>query len=88
MPALRHLEEATHIVHAGRTITLRQATWSLTTGDERKLGGLSYRKPVSIRIDGRPPLRILDHLMIIRAIAGVVTAAFILRAAVRGKTVR
>jgi hypothetical protein len=86
--ALRRFEDATHLVHAGRTVTLQQATWYLTAGYGRKLGGLSYRKPVSIRIDGRRPVRILDHVMIIRALAGIVMAAFILRTAVRGKTVR
>ena len=92
MRGLRRSRVATQLVHTGQAVTLREETWHVTIGDRRKLVGLSYRRPVSIRVEERSPVRIVDHLMIVRAAAALVTGvsigALILRSVTRGDNVR
>jgi len=86
MLRLRRFERVTRLSHAGTSVALTEANWSLTVGGEQRGGGFSYRSPSSVVVDGMPPVRVHDYVMIARAGALAAAAAMLLRGiTVRGK---
>jgi hypothetical protein len=79
MLRLRRSERVTRLSHADTSVALTEANWSLTVGSEHRGGGFSYRAPSSVVVDGMPPVRVHDYVMIVRVGALAVTAAMLLR---------
>ena len=79
MLRLRRSERVTQLSHAETTVALTEANWSLTVTGEQRAGGLSYRAPSSVGVDGMPPVRVHDYVMIARLGALAATAAILLR---------
>jgi hypothetical protein len=80
MVGLRRYERVTRLAGVDTPVTLIEANWFLTTGRGVRFGGYSYRAPASVVVDGMPPVRIHDHVMLARLLAASVTAILILRA--------
>ena len=80
MLRLRRSELVTRLSHADDPVALTEANWSLIVGDQQRGGGFSYRAPSSVVVDGMPPIRVHDYVMIARLVALAATAAMLLRA--------
>jgi hypothetical protein len=78
MLRLRRSERVTRLSHADTSVALTEANWSLTVGSEQRGGGFSYRAPSSVVVDGMPPVRVHDYVMIARVGALAATAAVLL----------
>ncbi|MGH8928001.1 MAG: hypothetical protein ACRDWH_06600 [Acidimicrobiia bacterium] len=81
MTSLRRIESVTEFDHGGHTVALFETNWLLTAGGGRGAVGLSYRSPGFVDVDGQHPIRIHDHLMLIRLSAFII----VLLAVVIGK---
>ena len=79
MPRLRRSERVTRLSHADASVALTETNWSLTVGGEQRGGGFSYRAPSSVVVDGMPPVRVHDYVMIVRLGAWAAAAAMLLR---------
>ena len=80
MLGLRRYERVTRLSGVETPVALIEMNWSLRAGRGTRAGGFSYRAPASIVVDGMPPVRIHDHVMLARLLAAVVTVALIMRA--------
>ena len=80
MLGLRRYERVTRLSGVETPVALIEANWSFRAGRGPRAGGFSYRAPASIVVDGLPPVRIHDHVMLARLLAAVLTFALILRA--------
>jgi hypothetical protein len=80
MLRLRRTERVTRLSHAETSVALTEANWSLSVGGEQRGGGFSYRAPSSVVVNGMPPVRVHDYVMIARLGALAATAAMLLRA--------
>ena len=80
MLRLRRTELVTRLPHADTSMALTEANWSLILGVQQRGGGFSYRAPSSVVVDGMPPIRVHDYVMIARLFAVAATAAMLLRA--------
>ena len=76
---LRRSERVTRLTHADTSVALTEANWSLTIGGAQRGGGFSYRAPSSVVVDGLPPVRVHDYVMIARVGALAATTAILLR---------
>ena len=50
----------------GRRATLETETWTIGAAFRNAGGGWSYRRPRSVRLDGHPAVRLVDHQMLVR----------------------
>lgn len=85
MLRLRRSEGVTRLSHADTSIALTEANWSLIVGRQQRGGGFSYRAPSSVVVDGMPPVRVHDYVMIVRVGALAATVAMLLRGTTRRK---
>ncbi len=80
MLRLRRTERVTRLSHSDTPVALIEANWSLTVRRRERGGGLSYRAPTSVVVDGMPPIRIYDFVTLARLGALAATTAMLLRA--------
>ena len=80
MLRLRRTELVTRLSHADDAVTLTEANWSLIVSVQQRGSGFSYRAPSSVVVDGLPPIRVHDYVMIARLVALAATAAMLFRA--------
>ena len=85
MLRLRRTERVTRLSHGDTPVALIEANWSLMVGVEARGGGFSYRAPTSVVVDGMPPIRIHDLVMLARLAAVVAATALALRALISRK---
>jgi hypothetical protein len=78
MLRLHRSERVTRLAHAETSVALTEAIWSVSVGGEHRAGRFSYRAPSSVVVDGLPPVRIHDYVMIARVGALAATAAVVL----------
>ena len=79
MLRLRRSERVTRISHADTSVALTEANWFLTVGGKQRGGSFSYRAPSSVVVDGMPPVRVHDYVMLARLGALAATAAILVR---------
>jgi hypothetical protein len=78
MLRLHRSERVTRLAHADTSVALTESIWSVSVGGEHRAGRFSYRAPSSVVVDGLPPVRIHDYVMIARVGALAATVAVVL----------
>ncbi len=87
MISLRRIERRTEIHHAGTSVALVEANWLVLAGRNKGGVGFSYWSPRAIEVEGKPAIRIHDHVMLARLGAIAMTPTLVLGALVlRRKT--
>ena len=85
MIKLLRTERVTRLSHVETPVSLIEANWTLTVRRQEQGGGWSYRAPTSVVVDGLPPVRIHDYVMLARLGALTATAAMLLRTIISRK---
>jgi hypothetical protein len=71
------------MIHAGATFALVEANWFVLAERNRRGFSYSYRSPGTIEVEGKPGIRIHDHVMLAQlgaiAVAALAMLSTILR---------
>jgi len=76
---LRRSQHVTRLIHADTSVALTEVNWLLKVGSGPGGGAWSYRSPSSVVVDGMPPRKVQDYVMVVRVAALAAMAALLLR---------
>lgn len=76
---LHRSERVTRLIHADTSVALTEVTWLFKVGGVPGGGAFSYRAPSSVVVDGMPPLKVHDYVLVARVAALAAMAVILVR---------